>query len=294
MSSDVTDHFVGHLDEIGVVEQISLILYTRGGEIVAAWSLANLLRAFCDHLEVIIPAKCHSAGTLLCLGADNLVMTKQATLGPIDPSVNTPLNPQLPGPQPHLVPVSVEDIIAFFEQARSALGRDSVPAAFDHLARNVHPLVIGNAYRTRSHIRMLGQRLLSKHIESQATISSILEFLCSESGSHDYTIHRREAKNQLGLPIETPSPKFYKLIKEIYDSVASDLELSAPYEPNSALGSLNELHYAHRRAVVESTRHAPDVFLSEGRLRRQTRESAPGEFTYTILDQPTFQGWRSL
>ncbi len=51
-----------------------------------------MLRMFCDELEVIVPARARSAGTLMCLGADKVVMTKQATLGPIDPSLTGPLN----------------------------------------------------------------------------------------------------------------------------------------------------------------------------------------------------------
>ncbi len=76
ISSDVHDFFVHHLDKIGsiitstselmgqvdryiqVVEKISLILYTRGGETLSAWSIVNLLRSFSDRLEIIIPARC--------------------------------------------------------------------------------------------------------------------------------------------------------------------------------------------------------------------------------------------
>ena len=43
ISSDVSDAFVDHLDTIGVVHKISLVLYTRGGNTLAAWSLANLI-----------------------------------------------------------------------------------------------------------------------------------------------------------------------------------------------------------------------------------------------------------
>ena len=32
---------------------------------------------------------------MMSIGADKIVMTKQAVLGPIDPSVNSPLNPQV-------------------------------------------------------------------------------------------------------------------------------------------------------------------------------------------------------
>jgi len=93
IAADILPFFVKHLDTIGDVEKISLVLYTRGGETLAAWSLVNLIRNFCKDFEVIVPFHCHSAGTLICLGADRIIMTKQATLGPIDPSVNGPMNP---------------------------------------------------------------------------------------------------------------------------------------------------------------------------------------------------------
>src|SRR4051794_24368163 len=91
ISPEVVDHFIDHLDPIVGSEKISLILYTRGGNTLAAWSIINLIRQFCNELEIIIPFKAWSAGTLMSLGANRLLMTKQATLGPIDPSINGPL-----------------------------------------------------------------------------------------------------------------------------------------------------------------------------------------------------------
>lgn len=293
MSSEVLDFFVHHLDRIGVVKKISLVLYTRGGETLSAWSLANLLRMFCDRLEIILPAKCHSAGTLLCLGADNLVMTKQATLGPIDPSVNTPLNPQLPGGQPMAnVAVSVEDLTAFIDQAREALGNASIAPVFERLVQSVHPLVIGKAYRTRSQIRMLGERLLSNHMQSRETRDKALDFLCSESGSHDYTINRREARQSLCLPVETPSPQFYDLIKNLYNDIANELELTTPYDANFILGSRDEADYTFRRALIESLAGGEDTFVSEGVFIRQSVEIQPGAIGHVVNDRRQFEGWR--
>jgi hypothetical protein len=70
---DILPFFVNHLDKIGDIEKISLVLYTRGGETLAAWSLVNLIRNFCKDFEVIVPFHCHSAGTLICLGATVLL-----------------------------------------------------------------------------------------------------------------------------------------------------------------------------------------------------------------------------
>ena len=95
ISTDVLEYFSDHLDKIGKVEKISLFLYTQGGDTMAAWSLVNLIRQFCEKFEIIIPSKARSSGTIISLGADEIIMTKQATLGPIDPSLNNPLNPQI-------------------------------------------------------------------------------------------------------------------------------------------------------------------------------------------------------
>jgi ATP-dependent protease ClpP protease subunit len=120
VAPDAVKLFTGLLDAVFPTTKISLILYTRGGNTMAAWSLINMLRMFCDDLEIIVPTVAQSAGTLMCLGADRIVMTKQAMLGPIDPSINGPLNPLIPGAAANArAPVSVEAVKGYIEMARS-------------------------------------------------------------------------------------------------------------------------------------------------------------------------------
>lgn len=57
ISPEVQDYFVNHLDKFNLPKKISLYLYTRGGDTMAAWSLINLLKQFCKEYEVIIPSK---------------------------------------------------------------------------------------------------------------------------------------------------------------------------------------------------------------------------------------------
>ncbi len=296
MSSDVLDFLVHHLDTIGVVEKISLILYTRGGDTLSAWTIANLLRTFCDRLEVIVPSRCHSAGTLLSLAADNIMMTKQATLGPIDPSVNTPLNPIVPGGSPTArVPVNVEDVNAFLEHAREHLAHQPIDRVFEKLSESVHPLVLGNAFRARAQIRMLGERLLSNHMTDQTSITKVLDFLCSESGSHDYTINRREARQQLGLPIETPSAEFYGTLKELYDIIASELQLTEPFDLNSLgiiVGNRDQVPCTFTRGLIESLDGGSHVRLTEGELSRHQVQDQAGQISQGVGFEPHFDGWR--
>jgi len=223
------DYFVNILDEIGVVDKISLILYTRGGNTLAAWSIVNLIRQFCNEFEVIIPNKAQSAGTLISIGAKTIVMTKQATLGPVDPSINTPLNPQINGAPPDAkVPVSVEAVNGFLELAKSNMDNPDANAMKDliiKLSEEVHPLVLGEVFRSKTQIQMLSKKLLSNSEIEADKIDALVSFLCSESGSHDYTIHRREARN-LGLIVEKPDSDFYSEIKALYDDFATELKLT--------------------------------------------------------------------
>lgn len=294
IGSDVLDFFTHHLDLVYAHDRISLCLYTRGGDTLAAWSLVNLIRQFADYLEVIVPSKAHSAGTLMCLGANSIIMTKQATLGPIDPSVNMPLNPQVPGAPPHAkVPVSVEDLNAYVEYCQQTLGSEvDMKELLLSLSEKVHPLVLGNAFRARGQIRMLAEKLMANQHHDEDKLKELLRFLCSESGSHDYTINRREAREELGLPIEKPDDELYTLIKAVYDDIAAELELAVPYDPNSFLGAENAKDYSLPRALVESVAGGSHCFRSEGKLMRTQVQPKPGIIQMAVQDTRIFEGWR--
>lgn len=260
---------------------------------LAGWNIVNLVRQFCDELTVIIPMKAHSTATLIALGASSVMMTKQATLGPIDPSLNGPLNPAMPGPNPMArIPVSVESVTGYFDFARS-LGISSENAMMQlvvNLSQQLNPLVIGNVYRSRTQIRMLGKRLLSSHIADVEKIDRILDFLCSESGSHDYTINRREAANELGLKINKPTETQYAVLKALHEDYSMELELLNPFDPNLLLGPNPEVDYSFTRGLLESVEGGSTKFSSRGKLCRLTVPTPAGPQDATE-DRRTFEAW---
>jgi hypothetical protein len=298
IQTDVLDYFADHLDKIGKVEKISLLLYTRGGDTMAAWSLVNLIWQFCNTFEVIVPSKARSSGTIICLGADSIIMTKQATLGPIDPSLNSPLNPQNPQ-QPNnpmaRVQVSVESIQGFFELAKQELGLqpENLKEVLLSLNEKVHPLVLGNIYRSRTQIQMVAKKLLKKQLpgEDQAEkINKIISFLCSDSGSHDYAIYRDEAKDELGLNVVKPNEEQYNKIKLIFEDIRSELNLMKPFRPEWEIGQTATSPFICRRALVESVDGGTDVFITQGSLSRVA--APPPNPAQGIAAQLTFEGWK--
>lgn len=296
ISPEIIDIFVAHLDAIGPTKKISLVLHTNGGNTAAAWRLVNLLHTFCDELEVIVPAKALSAGTLISLGADTIVMTKQAALGPIDPSVNHPLNPVIPA-APHIkAPVSVEAVSGYLDAAKDLGIKDdaSLTQILIDLSNKVHPLVLGEIFRSRSQIRFLAKKLLTRHMSDDKVIGDIIDFLCAESGSHDYTINRREARS-MGLQIENPTNELYALLRKLHLSYVEELKLLEPYDPYSALAGQTTLEYALPRAVIESVNAGCNQFLSEGTLTKTViQQMGPmGPIQQEQLnDARRFDGWR--
>lgn len=296
IANDILPHFTEHLDRMGDTEKISLLLYTNGGDTLAAWSLVNLIRSFCKKFEIIIPSNCFSSGTLICLGADNIVMTKQASLGPIDPSVNGPLNPAIPGiTDPNAkVPVSVECVNAYIEMAKKDFGITNQRNLTDillNLSEKIHPLTLGQVYKSKSQIQMLARKLMKWQKLTNDKEEAIIKFLCSESGSHDYSIRRKEAIEDLGLPVEKPTDELYSVIKSVYDDISKELELDAIFDPNITLGSNQRIHKTFRRALIESLEYKTDYFATELHLERV---GMPGTNPpqVAINTQITFEGWK--
>lgn len=298
ISPEVIDLFIDHLDAIGPTKKLSLVLHTNGGDTSAAWRLVNLLHTFCDELEVIIPAKAMSSGTLISLGADTIVMTKQAALGPIDPSINHPLSPPIPN-SPHIkVPVSVEAIRGYLDAAKDlgVTDSESVTKLFVDLSNKVHPLVLGQIFRSRSQIRFLAEKLLTRQVSDAAKREGIIDFLCAESGSHDYTINRREAL-QMGLNIEKPSEELYGLLRKLHQSYIAEMQLLEPYDPYSMLGAHPSIDYVLPRAAIESLKAGSHQFVSEGTLTKTVIQQAGPlgpVMQETINDNRRFEGWRKI
>lgn len=305
IAPDVLEYFSEQLDKIGKVEKISLFLYTRGGDTMAAYSLVNLIRQFCSEFEIIIPSKARSSGTIISLGADKIMMTKQATLGPIDPSLNSPLNPQNPqipnNPQAR-IPVSVESIQGFFDLAKNELKLNDEKNLKDvliNLADKVHPLVLGNVYRSRTQIQMVARKLLQKQLgaDQVENIDKIIAFLCSDSGSHDYAIYRNEARDELGLSIEKPNDQQYEKIKSVFDDIRDELKLLEPFNPNVELGTNATTNYSCRRVLLESIEGGTDVYVTEGALIKTNQvinqpPPLPPINRSAIENQLNYEGWK--
>jgi ClpP class serine protease len=68
-------------------QPIDLILHTPGGLVLAAEQIAKALVEHKGKVTVFVPHYAMSGGTLIALAADEIVMDRNAVLGPVDPQI---------------------------------------------------------------------------------------------------------------------------------------------------------------------------------------------------------------
>lgn len=292
IAADVVDIFGKHLESIGKVHRITLILYTLGGDTMATWNIVNLIREYCDELEIIVPRKARSSGTIMCLGANKILLTHQSTLGPIDPSLNSPLGTKVNiNGQNITLPTSVESVKGYFNLAKKELGISSskdLIQAFIKMSETLNPLLMGDVYRRQGQIKMIARKLLTYQNCSKKKRNSIVNFLCSDSGSHDYTISFSEAL-QLGLNVELVDDQLNTLINKWYECIVEELLLNVPYNPVIELAQANSIAYEYIRVILDSVSYGREQFVSRGTLQKIVMPV--GVPNQQINDNRIFEGW---
>lgn len=292
IAPDVTQVFYRHLEMFGECRQVDLFLYTRGGDVLTPWRLVHLIREYTPRFSVLVPFRCYSAGTLLCLGADEIVMGKMGELGPIDPSVVNAFNPQDPNNPAARIPVNIEDVYSYLALAGEKAGvcsNDQQVKAFTLLAERIHPLALGNVHRNYMLIRSLAKKLLAMHQQPlrEGRIEHIVDNLTEKLYAHNHMISRREAAEEINLAVIFPDSVLETLIWMLYQDYAEELALTDPFNPSEQLrGVRNEFEVTS--GYVESL-HGADAFIFSGVVERRDFPEA-GQVNVSILKQ----GWRTI
>ena len=217
----VIEHHLAALSAKKPPAKLDLFLYTPGGLAVVPTAIVALIR---EHLgpkgefSVLIPAMAFSAGTVLSLGADEIVMNPAGHIGPIDT--------QMDG-------VSVDTLRAYFDLARSLglRGRRDMRDIFLKMTDEVSPLWYGIMQKVstegeRKAIRVLNTR---KRPLSKRQNKRIVKFLTHEVGIHGQAIHRSEAQAN-GLDFVSRSEQYgiRDEMAELFTAYENMLELDVP------------------------------------------------------------------
>ncbi|MCK6544182.1 hypothetical protein L6Q79_16055, partial [bacterium] len=83
------------LPPTGKIPKLDLFLHSPGGFLDSAYKIVTICREYSIEFNVIVSFYAKSAATVICLGADEIVMTSISELGPIDPIIQHPYRPEV-------------------------------------------------------------------------------------------------------------------------------------------------------------------------------------------------------
>lgn len=201
--------------------EIDLVIHSGGGDIHAAYQTIQLLRMHAKRINACVPFWAKSAATLLCIGADRIVLGEHAELGPLDVQIyeekkagkgdyNSALNPFKTLEQ--LQAFSVEGLYSAMDLIvdRYALSyEDALRHATAFVEVTTGPLIgrldpekLGAYSRELSVASDYGERLLKRYSNWTAQkINKTIQQLVYGYPSHDYIIDFVELL-ELGFDVE--------------------------------------------------------------------------------------------
>jgi len=153
---------------------IDIILHTPGGLVLAALQIARAIREHKSKVTAFVPHYAMSGGTLISLAANEIVMSKHAVLGPIDPQLGQ-------SPAASLIKVVEEKPIGRVDD-ETLIQADVGRKAIAQLKQAATDLLIGRLSPDKAAV--------------------LAEKLSTGTWTHDYPIFPSTAK-ELGLPVST-------------------------------------------------------------------------------------------
>jgi len=189
--------FVDLLHNVPSGQSVDLLLHTPGGDVDAAEKLIGMVRKKVGDdgmLRVIVPDFAKSAGTLMALGANRIVMSDCSELGPIDPQVVIPDN------NGHVAGHSVLGYLNAYTEAKSAFEKDPESPVLQLVFERFDPVVVKKFETIAKRARMFAEDLLKPRGTAYTAIVSKLMDI-DQYPSHGQMIGW-EAAVEMGLDIE--------------------------------------------------------------------------------------------
>ena len=160
---------------------LTLILHTPGGDLYAVESVVDYLHAKFNYIEVIVPFLAMSAGAMISLASNLVILGKQSQLGPIDPQISS-------GYKWH----SARAILEGFERAKEDIERNTKSAhLWAPILQNMGPSLMVEADKSLHHskelvVEWLRRRMFSGELDAEETIQKIAGYFNAEQtdGAH--------------------------------------------------------------------------------------------------------------
>jgi hypothetical protein len=192
---------------------LDVLVDSGGGDIDAAYNLAQLFRQFGDDsLTFIVPRWAKSAATLLVCAGDRILMTPVAELGPVDPQI-TQMN-ALERRLESFSPLHIESTLALIRDEYKTGNKELADGLMQRLQ---FPLTLGSFKKTldlgkQYLVKLLSTRMLKN---SDKDAREVARELTEGYPDHGYCINVEEART-VGLEADPLHGEELEVVWEIH------------------------------------------------------------------------------
>lgn len=179
---------------------VDLILHTPGGQLHASIQIARALKGHKSKTRVMIPHYSMSGGTIIALAADEIIMDKDASLGPIDPQIGDLLRGVFPAPS------------WIHVAEKKDMDADDTTLIISDVSR-----------KAMDFMRSIARELLADKITDEEKLTTVIDKLVGGEMIHSQPISAAEAAG-LGLPVSTQLPTQVHDFMKLYRSVRTNVE----------------------------------------------------------------------
>lgn len=191
--------FMATIKGLDRTKGLDLILHTPGGEVAATESIIDYLCQMFNDIRVIVPQLAMSGGTMIACSANQIVMGKHSSLGPIDPQFQTPYGQ-----------VAAHALIEEFDMALKEIKKDQTAIyVWQPIISKYTPTLYGECQKAlkwseQIATERLKDRMLS-HLSKSQQIKALKKIM-NELGDHSVNLsHGRhlsaEKCTEMGLKI---------------------------------------------------------------------------------------------
>lgn len=270
----------------------SIFLTSFGGDPAAAYRMMRVLQRCYERIRLLIAGPCKSAGTLMAIGADELVFGPQGELGPLDTQMvkqddlvltsgldtiqglESLTHQVFIGFEKYLLAITNKSGGAISTRTASEIASQLVTGIFQPIAAQIDPHRLGEIERAMSVALAYGDRLRRQNITYEALVQLVHAY-----PAHGFVIDAEEAE-KLFANVHELSESEYNLL-----SVLGNVALAPAYDV-TVLDFCQFLQERSDEPVQEpeqaaspSTGHEPPASEPDGQLSGDGHRGDPQDAT---------------
>jgi hypothetical protein len=278
-------------------KRLLLFLTTEGGEADIAYRIARQLQDSYESVSIVVAGWCKSAGTLICVAANELIMLDMGELGPLDVQIakTDEIGEQGSGLlaeaafeklqqesfkmfERHLTHIKEEIKGRITFKTAADIAAQLVVGVMSEIFGKIDPMAVGEDFRANLITREYAARLnlRARNLKEPAA----LEMLLNGYPSHRFVIDRKEACD-LFRNVASPTPGIVALADELGTDIIMPRHQSRNQQPRLEYLNDETSQVAKAKAPVRRSR-APRASEANG----PAPDKLPGDIPASLEKTP--------